>query len=168
MSHKRVPSAGKEASETSGEFYEVAADKFIFRVKKGILYTENEVWAKPENGLIRIGITDFLQRRGGDIVYVQSPSVGEKVERLEEVVQLETIKTVMPAKSPIEGIVSQVNSILDQKPELINESPYEKGWLVLISPTNLVRDQELMMTAERYFEVMKTKIQDELKKKRRD
>ena len=168
MNRKRIAPAGKEASETSGEFYEVAADKFIFKVKKGLLYTKNDVWAKPENGLIRIGIADFLQRRGGDIVYVQLPKVGDEVRRLEDVAQLETIKTVIDIKSPLQGTVSQVNDILDAKPERINEDPYGEGWLLVISPSNMGRDKEEFMTDEKYFELMKTKIQDELKKKRGD
>ena len=168
MNRKRIAPAGKEASETSGEFYEVAADKFIFKVKKGLLYTKNDVWVKQENGSIRLGITDFIQRRGGDIVYVQLPKVGDQVGRVEEVIQLETIKTVMDIKSPIEGTVSQVNNILDGKPERINEDPYGEGWLLIVSPSNMDRDKEELMTDEEYFELMKTKIQDELKKKRGD
>jgi glycine cleavage system H protein len=144
----------------------MTADKFIFKVKKGLLYTENDVWIKQENGSIRMGITDFIQRRGGDIIYVQLPKVGDQVGRVEEVVQLETIKTVMDIKSPIEGTVSLVNNILDAKPERINEDPYGEGWLLIISPSNMDRDKEELMTDEKYFELMKTKIEDELKKKK--
>jgi glycine cleavage system H protein len=156
----------KRMSEMSSEFYEMTADKFIFKVKKGLLYTENDVWIKQENGSIRMGITDFIQRRGGDIIYVQLPKVGDQVGRVEEVVQLETIKTVMDIKSPIEGTVSQVNDILDAKPERINEDPYGEGWLLMISVANIDLDKKELMTDEKYFELMKTKIEDELKKKK--
>ena len=150
----------------SSEFYEMAADKFIFKVKKGLLYTKNDVWIRQENGSIRLGITDLIQRRGGDIIFVQLPKVGDQVGRVEEVVQLETIKTVMDIKSPIEGTVSQINNILDAKPERINEDPYGEGWLLIISASNMDRDREELMTDEKYFELMKTKIEDELKKKK--
>jgi glycine cleavage system H protein len=167
-SHSRIRSDGKRLSETNNEFYETAADKFIFKVKKGLLYTRDDVWAKQENGSIRLGITDFIQRRGGDIVYVQLPKVGNEVRRLEDVAQLETIKTVIDIKSPLQGTVSQVNDILDAKPERINEDPYGEGWLLVISPSNMGRDKEEFMTDEKYFELMKARIQDELKKKRGD
>lgn len=148
----------------SDEFYQTIADKFIFSVKKGLLYTENDVWAKVEHEHVRIGITDFFQRRVGDIVYVKLPNVDNKVEPLEEIVQFETIKAVSTIICPFEGTIKEVNALLQDKPELINEDPYGKGWLVLISPSNLKEDSKKLLTAERYFDLMKLKIKNEMKK----
>ena len=146
--------------------FELKVDKWTFRVHKDRFYTENDTWVKVEDNVATVGITDFIQRRGGDIIYVQLPKVGDQVGRVEEVVQLETIKTVMDIKSPIEGTVSQVNDILDAKPERINEDPYGEGWLLMISVANIDLDKKELMTDEKYFELMKTKIEDELKKKK--
>lgn len=152
----------------SDEFYQTAADKFIFNVKRGLLYTENDVWAKVEDEHVRIGVTDFFQRRGGDIVYAELPKVDNKVKRLEEIAQFETIKAILPVMSPFNGVITEVNTLLNDKPELINEDPYGKGWLVLISPSNLKEDLEKLLTAERYFDLMKSKIKDELKKSKQE
>lgn len=148
----------------SDEFYQTSADKFIFSVKKGLLYTENDAWARIEGEVVRVGVTDFFQRRGGDIVYVELPKVGIKVKRLEEVVQFETIKAVLTVTSPFEGTIVEANSLLE-KPEVINEDPYGNGWLVIISPSNFKEDSRYLLTAERYFELMKLKIKEELKNK---
>lgn len=148
----------------SEEFYQTSADKFIFSVKKGLLYTENDVWIKIKDGKAQIGVTDFLQRRGGDAVFVELPEKGRNVRRLEEIANFETIKAVLSVTSPFNGVIAEVNTLLNDKPELINEDPYGEGWLVLISPSNLEEDKGRLMTAEKYFELMELKINDELKK----
>jgi len=156
----------EERSQVGDDFHQVVADKFIFKVKKGLLYGENDTWARVEGGSIRLGITDYLQRRGGDIVYIQLPKIGDKVKQSEDIAQLETIKAVMTVASPLAGTVSEINSLLNDKPELVNEDPYGEGWLILISLTNL-GDIDRLLKAEEYFELMKKKIQDELKRRMR-
>ena len=150
------------------EFYQTVADKFIFKVKKGLLYTEDDVWAKVEDERVKIGATDFLQRRGGDILYVELSKVDDKVKQLQEIVQLETIKAVTTIASPFEGRVKEVNTLLDSKPELINVDPYGEGWLITISPSNLKKDSERLLTAEKYFDLMKSKIKDEAAKRKKE
>ena len=78
----------------SAEYFQILADKFIFTVKKGFLYTENETWVKIENERVRVGVTDFFQRRGGDVIYIELPQVGSTVMLSEEITQVESIKTV--------------------------------------------------------------------------
>ena len=143
-------------------------DKFIFTVKKDRLYTENDVWINIEEGKAKIGVTDFLQRRGGDAVFVELPKKGSNVRRLDEIANFETIKAVLTVISPFNGIISEVNTSLNDKPELINEDPYGEGWLVLISPSNLEEDKKHLMSAEKYFELMKSKIKDELKSSKKE
>ena len=143
-------------------------DKFIFTVKKDRLYTENDVWINIEEGKAQIGVTDFLQRRGGDVVFVELPKKGSNVRRLDEIANFETIKAVLTVISPFNGIISEVNTSLNDKPELINEDPYGEGWLVLISPSNLEEDKKHLMSAEKYFELMKSKIKDELKSSKKE
>jgi len=113
-------------------------------------------------------VTDFLQRRGGDAVFVELPKKGSNVRRLEEIAKFETIKAVLSVISPFNGVIIEVNTSLNDKPELINEDPYGVGWLVLISPSNLQEDKRHLMTAEKYFELLKSKIKDEHKSSRKE
>jgi len=148
----------------SEEFYQTVEDKFIFKVKKDLLYTEDDVWVKVENESTRIGVTDFFQRRGGDIVYIVLPKAGDKVEKEQEFIQFETIKAVSTAKSPLNGTVESVNCSLNDKPELVNEDPYGEGWLIVVTPQKLKENPTKLLTAEKYFELMKVKIKEDLAK----
>jgi len=143
-------------------------DKFIFTVKRGLLYTENDTWVKLENGHMRVGLTDFFQRRVGDVVYIDYPEVGSKVTKSEAIAQLESIKIVSSITSPLEGTLVEVNQTLNDKPEMINEDPYERGWLVLVSPFNLTKTLDQLLTAERYFELMKVKLANEMKQRKKE
>ena len=147
------------------EFYQESADKFIFKVKKGLLYSENDAWVRNQGDRSIIGITDFLQRRGGDVVFVELPQKGKTVRRGEEVSSLETIKAIVAVTSPLNGVIAEVNSTLNVKPELINEDPYNDGWLAIVSPSNFEEDRHYLMSAEKYFELMKSRIKNETGKK---
>jgi len=143
-------------------FYQEVADKFIFTVKKGLLYTENDVWTKIMDNEAQIGVTDFLQRRSGDVTFVELPKKGSIIKREgEEIFSYETIKAIVSIASPFDGIITEVNTVLKDKPELINEDPYGEGWIATISPSHLEEDKRYLMTAEKYFELMKSKIKDE-------
>lgn len=152
----------------SDEFYQEVVDKFIFKVKKGLLYSENDVWIEMRHDKARIGVTDFLQRRGGDAVFVELPKKGSIVNRREEIANYETIKAVVTVISPFNGVIVDVNTGLNDKPELINEEPYGAGWLVLISPSNLQEEKRHLTSAEKYFELMKSKITDRLKSSKKE
>ena len=143
------------------DFYKEVADKFIFKVKKDLLYTESDIWVKTQDNGSLIGITDFLQKRAGDAIFVELPQEGMTVKRGDEISSLETIKAIVSVTSPLNGVVAEVNSTLKAKPELVNEDPYGEAWLILISPTHLEEDRQSLMTAEKYFELMKSKIKNE-------
>lgn len=144
------------------EFYQESVDKFIFKVKKGLLYSENDAWVRTQGDRSLIGITDFLQRRGGDVVFVELPQKGKTVRRGEEISSLETIKAIVAVASPLDGVIADVNSTLNDKPELINEDPYSDGWLAIVSPSNFEEDRQYLMSAEKYFELMKSRIKNEI------
>lgn len=147
--------------DMSEDFYQEVVDKFIFKVKKGLLYTESDVWVKIRNDESLIGITDFLQKRGGDAIFVELPQRGKTVRRGDEISSLETIKAIVSVTSPLDGVVAEVNATLSDNPELINEDPYGDGWLILVSPSHLEEDRQHLITAEKYLELMKAKIKDE-------
>ena len=150
--------------DMSEDFYQEVADKFIFKVKKGLLYTESDVWVKIQDDGSLIGITDFLQKRAGDAIFVELPQKGKTVRRGDEVSSLETIKAIVSLTSPLDGVIAEINSTLKDKPELINEDPYGDGWLALVSPSHFEEDRQYLMTAEKYFELMKSRIKNELRK----
>lgn len=152
----------------NNEYYQILVDKFIFTVKKSLRYTKNGTWVNVENGHVRIGVTDFFQRRGGDIIYIELPKVSSTVTRIEEIAQVETIKAVSSITSPVEGTIVEVNSSLQNKPEAINEDPYGEGWLALISPSNLKKELSQLLTAERYFELMKKEIEEEVERNKKE
>ena len=149
------------------EFYQEVADKFIFTVKKGLLYTENDVWIELKKGKAKIGITDFFQRRLGDVVFAELPSAGKAVKRDEPFGTLESIKAVVDVVTPLNGTVKEVNEKLHDNPEHLNSEPYGEGWLALIAHSTLKEDRQYLMTAEKYLDLMKSKIRDELKKSKK-
>lgn len=120
---------------------------------KELRYSEEHEWVKLEGGNARIGITHFAQSELGDIVFVELPQVGDEITANEPFGSVESVKTVSELYAPISGKVIEVNSDLEDSPEFVNESPYEKAWMVVIEPTN-VDDVEALMTAEQYEEMI--------------
>jgi glycine cleavage system H protein len=142
--------------------YTYSADKFVFRVRKDLLYSSDDVWMRHEpDGVMRVGLTDFAQRRSGDVVFAEASSAGTKVERGGLLGSYETIKVVQDILSPVAGIVVEVNPLLDSRPEVINSDPYGEGWISIIRPES---GSGGLLSAEEYFEQMKTKVENELKK----
>jgi glycine cleavage system H protein len=93
-------------------------------------YTETHEWVKVTDNRAIVGITDYAQAELTDIVYVELPSIGKEVKKGEELCVVESVKSVSEIYSPVSGKVIKVNRELEDSPEIINESPYEKGWLV--------------------------------------
>ena len=152
----------------SNDFYQEVVDKFIFSVKKGLHYTENDVWIRIKGSEAQFGVTDFLQRRGGDVTFVDLPKNGSPVRRGQEIFSFETIKAVVSIASPLDGVIAKVNTTLNDSPELLNQDPYGEGWIALISPSNLEEDKRYLLNAESYFELMKSKIKHEQKSSKRE
>lgn len=143
------------------DFFEIKADKWTFRVPKNRFYNENDCWAKMDENIAIVGITDFLQNMVGDVIYVQLPTIGAAVEQFGEVSSFESVKTVLDLLSPVSGVVREVNEELRQRPELVNQDPYDKGWFVKIEVKDFGADKENLLGPEAYFEVMKRKIETE-------
>ncbi len=118
---------------------------------KELRYSEEHEWVKVEGDKVRIGITDFAQSELGDIVFVELPQVGDDIQADEPFGSVESVKTVSELYAPISGKIVEINESLDDSPEFVNESPYEKAWMVVIEPSNMA-DVEKLMTAEQYEE----------------
>jgi len=100
-------------------------------------YTQEHEWARPEGQdgeRVRVGITDFAQDALGDVVYVDLPQVGARVEANEPLGEVESTKSVSDVFSPVAGTILERNPLIDERPELVNEQPYGDGWLVVVAP----------------------------------
>ena len=114
-------------------------------VRNGLLYTESHEWIqKMGDGTVVIGITDHAQNEAGDIVYVDVPMEGTEVVAGEEFGALESVKTVEPLYSPVSGKVVKANARLDASPDIINSSPYDDGWLVIVKLSDPKELKEMM------------------------
>ena len=111
-----------------------------YEVPENLYYHKEYLWAKVEDGKVRIGMIDFAQKQLHDIVYVELPSAGDEITQNEPFGTLESVKAVSDLVAPISGTVETVNEELESKPELLNEDPYGEGWLVIVAPTNLDAD----------------------------
>ena len=120
---------------------------------KGLRYSKEHEWVKVEGDKVRIGISDFAQEELGDIVFVELPEVGDTITADEPFGSVESVKTVSELYAPISGTVVEVNGELDDNPEYVNESPYEKAWMVVIEPDD-ASEVENLMTAEQYEEMV--------------
>ena len=99
-------------------------------VRSDLKYTETHEWLKIKGNTAIIGITDHAQEELTDIVYVELPEIGKEIKKDEELCVVESVKSVSEIYAPISGKVLKVNKKLEDSPEIINESPYDDGWLV--------------------------------------
>ena len=120
---------------------------------KELRYSEEHEWVKIEDGKARVGITHFAQAELGDIVFVELPEVGDEVQLNEPFGSVESVKTVSELYAPVSGKVIEVNEELSDSPEFVNESPYEKAWMIVIELSN-PSEVEALMTAEKYAELI--------------
>ncbi|PLR82880.1 glycine cleavage system protein H [Bacillus canaveralius] len=117
-------------------------------------YSEEHEWVKVEGENVRVGITDFAQSELGDIVFVELPEVGDEVKADEPFGSVESVKTVSELYAPVSGTVVAVNEDLNDNPEFVNESPYEKAWMIVVKPSDSGEIDNLM-SAEQYEEMTK-------------
>jgi len=99
-------------------------------------YTQDHEWARLEDGRVRIGITDYAQDALGDVVFVQLPERGARVEAGATFSEVESTKSVSDIYAPLAGTVVEVNNELTDAPQRVNEDPYGEGWICVIEPTD--------------------------------
>lgn len=113
-------------------------------VVEGLYYTEDHEWVKLEGDTATIGITDHAQEMLGELTFVELPPIDKQVEQKDEIGVVESSKAASDVYSPVAGRVTEVNSKLEENPELINEDCYGKGWICKIKVTNTAAVNELM------------------------
>ena len=112
-------------------------------------YTKEHEWVQVEDGIGTVGITDYAQDQLGDVVYVDLPPPGKQLTQLAMFGEIESVKAVSELYSPVSGEVVESNQALADKPELINESPYDEGWIMRVRLTD-EGEIDRLLTAEQY------------------
>ena len=131
-------------------------------MQEGLYYSRDHEWVKLEGKLARVGVTDYAQHKLGDVVYVELPEVGKHVRQVAapkgkemELGAVESIKAVSAVYSPLSGKVKEVNQALQDRPELINTSPYGEGWICVLEPSSPDAELKNLMGAGAYAEYLK-------------
>ncbi len=146
------------------EFLETTVDKFIFKVATDRTYSSEGLWAQADGNRIRIGLSDFLQQRSGDVAFAEIKPLGTVLAAGEEVATIETIKVNISLTSPVEGKVVESNPAMEIAPEAINQDPYGEGWLAVIEAANWEVDKATLLDPQAYFKLMRGQAEEEAKK----
>ena len=101
-------------------------------VPENLRYTKEHEWVGIDDSIATIGITDYAQGELGDIVFVELPDVGTEVRQMESFGTIEAVKTVADLYSPVSGEVVEVNSVIEETPEVMNKDPYGEGWIIKV------------------------------------
>ena len=115
---------------------------------KDLFFTKDHEWARVENNIVTIGITDFAQSELGDIIFVEFPEIGDMVDVGSSAGTIEAVKTVTDVFSPVKGKIIEINNGIDNSPEVMNTDPYGDGWLMKIELTDEDCSSELMSPSE--------------------
>ncbi len=112
-----------------------------------LMYTRTHEWVRIEDNEAVVGITDFAQDQLGDLTFIELPEVGDVLSSGNEMGTIESVKAASEIYSPVDGEVIAVNEELEDAPEMVNESPYDDGWLIRVA---LQRDPEDLLSADEY------------------
>ena len=146
------------------EYLEFTLDKFTFKVATDRLYHPDGLWAKADGNRITIGLSDFRQQTSGDIVFAEVAEVGASLAVGDEVAHIETIKIDISLPCPFSGVVMEVNPRLEMQAEIINQEPYEAGWLAVLEAVNWEADRASLLEPDAYFVHMRAEAEEENKK----
>jgi glycine cleavage system H protein len=143
------------------DYIEFTVDKFTFKVATDRSYSAEGLWVKHEGNTVRIGISDYLQQRSGDVAFSELKPVGTTLAFGDELAVIETIKVNISLSSPVTGRVVEVNPAMQTSPEIINQDPYGNGWLLVIHVPDLMVQLEQLLDARSYFEKIRHEAEQE-------
>ena len=123
-----------------------------YEVPEDLYYSNDFAWIKVEGNKVRMGITDYAQKQLREIVYAELPEIGTDLKQNEPYGTLESVKAVSDLVAAISGIVEEVNADVRSQPEILNEDPYIKGWLVIVKPANLEAELANLMDFDKAVE----------------
>ena len=117
-------------------------------------YTAAHEWLRQDGEVAVIGITDHAQGELGDVVYLELPEVGSEIVQGESFGVIESVKAASDLYAPISGEVTAVNGALEAAPQLVNESPYDGGWLLEVRPSRFADEQAALLDATAYTDLL--------------
>lgn len=134
-----------------------------YEIPDDLLYTKEHHWIRVKKKVVEIGITDYAQKKLRDIIYVELPTPNQRIKQGDVLCTIESVKAVTEIASPVNGKIVEVNSSLLNKPELINESPYDDGWIVKIEISDAEELERFMDSDEyaRYIEGLEEEAEEE-------
>jgi glycine cleavage system H protein len=148
------------------QYLQTAIDKFTFRVATDRLYTSDGVWVLAEQSQgaqrVRIGVSDYLQQHNGDVAFANVKPQGTILNAADDCAELETMKVNVALLSPVSGKIVEVNKALELTPEVINQDPYDKGWLAVIEASDWDAERAKLLDAQSYLAVMQSQAQQEM------
>ena len=137
----------------SSEYIETTIDKFVLKVRKGLRYTEEHSWVRKEGDTYSLGLTDYAQTKGGDIVFLEFKDDTGVVKAGQPVALYETIKAALDLKAPFNCEIIELNRTLEGEPELVNTDPYGTGWVARVKPEK-PETFDALLSPEKYLEFM--------------
>ncbi len=138
-----------------------------YQFPEDLKYDKEHGWVREEDGIFVAGVTDFFQKTAGEIIFIEMPLVGRKIEKGQPYSSIESGKWVGRLKAPLSGEILEVNSELNDFPYLLNENPYTEGWIIKLKPTEPEEIKTLLTIGDEYksyIEVEDKKIKDGSKK----
>lgn len=126
----------------------------VLEVKENLKYTKEHEWVSVENDIATVGITDYAQGELGDIVFVELPNVGFKVEQMKPFGVIEAVKAVSDLFSPLSGEVIEVNTRLKKEAGIINKDPYKEGWIIKIKISH-PKELDDLLSADDYKQLIR-------------
>jgi len=148
------------------DYLESTVDKFNFKVATDRYYATDGLWVKPEegSGIVRVGLSDFLQQSNGDVAFADVRAAGTVLAIGDDMASIETIKVAIILLSPVAGTIVEKNPAMISTPELINQDPYGEGWLARIEIGDWGAARAALMEPQAYFVMMKGQAEEEAKK----
>ncbi len=145
------------------DYLQTTIDKFTFRVATDRLYSSEGVWIRESaDGQLRVGVTDFVQQHSGDIAFATVKVTGQKLIAGEEFAALETVKANVSLSLPFEATVIDANPALETTPEVVNQSPYDEGWLAVVQAPDWDADRKGLLDPRAYLAVMTAEAEREI------
>ena len=130
---------------------EFTVDKFTFTIPTDRLYHPTGMWIKERDGRLLVGVTDYFQQHSGDVAFAEVAEPSTTLAAGDRLANIETIKVDVELPSPVSGIVAELNDRLELEAEVINQDPYDVGWLAIVEPGAWEAERATLMTAEAYY-----------------
>lgn len=142
------------------DFLQITVDKFTFKVATDRYYNEEGVWALVQGNRVRIGLSDFLQQRSGDVAFAEITPQGTVLAVGDEIAVIETVKVNISLSSPVSGSIVEINPLMETAPEIINQDPYGEGWLAIIGATQWESDSSRLLDPQAYYSRMQIQAEE--------